>query len=252
AFGQAKLIVSFGADFLDGWGSSVQHQLDFADARAKGAAAPRFVYVGPRRSLTGLNADQWISCKPGGELAIVEFLQGRGTAASAAAASGAKAEALTALAAEIKGAKPSLIIAGGRGDNGLDVALGVAAINKSAGNVGVTIRPADAVLGFEGISKQGDVMAAVDRMRSGQVGVAFVRGPNPAYSLAPSAKFAEAFGKVAFKVSFSLFPDETTEMCDLILPDLHSLEQWGDSEPVKGTIATQQPAMDPVYTGSKS
>jgi molybdopterin-containing oxidoreductase family iron-sulfur binding subunit len=252
AFGQAKLIVSFGADFLDGWGSSVQHQLDFADARAKGAAAPRFVYVGPRRSLTGLNADQWIACKPGGELAIANFLQGRGTAASAAETSGASATTLEALAAEFRAAKPSLLVAGGRGDNGLEVALAVAALNRSAGNVGVTVRPADAALGFEGISRQGDVMAAVERMRGGQVALAFVRGPNPAYSLAPSANFAEAFGKVAFKVSFSLYPDETTEMCDLILPDLHSLEQWGDSEPVRGTLGLQQPAMDPVFIGSRS
>jgi Fe-S-cluster-containing dehydrogenase component len=251
-FSASKLIVSFGADFLDGWGSSVQHQLDFADARALGVGAPRFVYIGPRRSLTGLNADQWISCRPGGELAIVNFLQGRGDAASAAAASGASATALTALAAEVRGARPSLLVAGGRGENGLDVALGVAALNRSLGNVGVTVRPADAVLGFEGISKQGDVMAAVERMRSGNVGIAFVRGPNPAYSLAPSAKFAEAFGKVAFKVSFSLYPDETTEMCDLILPDLHTLEQWGDSEPVRGTLGLQQPAMDPVFAGSRS
>ena len=60
-FGAAKLIVSFGADFLDGWGSSVSQQLDFADARAKMENAPRLIYVGPRRSLTGLNADQWIN-----------------------------------------------------------------------------------------------------------------------------------------------------------------------------------------------
>ena len=69
SFQDAKLIVSFGADFLDNWGMSVPQQLDFADARAKIEGAPRFVYVGPRRSLTGLNADQWIACRPGSELA---------------------------------------------------------------------------------------------------------------------------------------------------------------------------------------
>ena len=34
-FSAAKLVVSFGADYLDGWGLPVTHQLDFADARAK-------------------------------------------------------------------------------------------------------------------------------------------------------------------------------------------------------------------------
>jgi anaerobic selenocysteine-containing dehydrogenase/Fe-S-cluster-containing dehydrogenase component len=251
-FSKAKLIVSFGADFLDGWGSSVANQLGFADARAKLADAPRFIYVGPRRSLTGLNADQWIACKPGGELAIVNYLQGRGDVNAAATASGVAAATLQGLRAEITAAKPSLLLAGARGENGLETALGVAALNRSAGNIGSTINTTSALLPFEGIAKQSDVLAAVERMRAGSVAIAFVRGPNPAYSLPPGARFAEAFAKVAFKVSFSLYPDETTELCDLILPDLHSLEHWGDSEPVRNTLAVQQPAMDPVFTGTRS
>ena len=76
-FSAARLIVAVGADFLDLWGASVPQQLAFADARAKLADAPRFVYIGPRRSLTGLNADEWLACKPGSELAIVNALGGR-------------------------------------------------------------------------------------------------------------------------------------------------------------------------------
>src|SRR5919112_1515424 len=45
SFQDARLIVSFGADFLDHWGMSVPQQLDFADARAKMEGAPRFVYI---------------------------------------------------------------------------------------------------------------------------------------------------------------------------------------------------------------
>jgi anaerobic selenocysteine-containing dehydrogenase len=40
-FAAAKVIVSFGADYLDGWGLSVSHQLDFADARAKLDGGPK-------------------------------------------------------------------------------------------------------------------------------------------------------------------------------------------------------------------
>ena len=53
--------------------------------------------------------------------------------------------------------------------------------------------------------------------------------------------------KVPFKVSFSSYPDETTELCDLVLPDHHALESWGDAQPVAGVISLQQPAMDPVF-----
>jgi molybdopterin-containing oxidoreductase family iron-sulfur binding subunit len=64
-FNAARLVVSFSADFLDPYyGYHVPQQLDWADARAKGETAPRMIYVGPRRSLTGLNADEWIPARP--------------------------------------------------------------------------------------------------------------------------------------------------------------------------------------------
>jgi molybdopterin-containing oxidoreductase family iron-sulfur binding subunit len=252
SFQDARLIVSFGADFLDNWGMSVPQQLDFADARAKLEGAPRFVYVGPRRSLTGLNADQWIACRPGTELAIANALAGRGTIADAAQQSGVAEVTLTRLQQELASAKPALVLAGTSGANALEVALAVAAINGASGAVGTTIRPAEAMTGFEGVAPVGAVLSAVERMRAGQVPIAFVRGTNPAYALPASARFAEAFAKVPFKVSFSLYPDETTELCDLILPDQHWLESWGDAEAARGTISLQQPAMDPVFGGPRA
>jgi len=242
----AKLVISFGADFLDGWGASVPHQLDFAEARAKIKDAPRFIYIGPRRSLTGLNADQWIASKPGGELAIANFLLGRGDANAASQASGVSPATLQRLAQEFASAKPALVLAGGGGDNGVELVSAAAALNA--------VKPAagDAITSLDGIARTSDVIATVERMRTGQVAIAFVRGTNPAYALPKSARFADAFAKVPFKVSFSMFPDETTELCDLVLPDLHTLESWGDAESTRGTITLQQPAMDPVFTGTRS
>jgi anaerobic selenocysteine-containing dehydrogenase/Fe-S-cluster-containing dehydrogenase component len=247
SFADAKLIVSFGADFLDGWGASVPQQLDFADARAKLDGAPRFVYIGPRRSLTGLNADEWLACKPGSELAIANALAGKGSIDAAATESGVPAAALQRLASELAAAKPALVVSGVNGENGLDVALAVAAINQASGAVGTTIKPAQSLGGFEGIAHTDSVLAAVEKMRAGGVGIAFVRGTNLVHALPKAANFADAFAKVGFRVSFTNVPDETSELCNLIIPDLHALEQWGDAEPVKGTIGLQQPAMDPVY-----
>ncbi len=247
SFKDAKLILSFGADFLEGWGANVPQQLDFADARAKLDGAPRFVYIGPRRSLTGLNADEWIACAPGSESAIADALAGKGSVQAAATASGVDAAVLQRLATEVSGSKPVLAISGVGGANALDVAMACTAITQASGGVGVTVKPAQPLLGFDGIATTGQLLAAVERMRSGQVGVAFIRGTNPAYYLPKAAKFDDAFKNVPFKVSFSSFPDETTEQCDLVIPDLHALESWGDSEPLRGTIGLQQPAMDPVY-----
>jgi molybdopterin-containing oxidoreductase family iron-sulfur binding subunit len=126
-------------------GSVCPQQLAFADARAKLADAPRFVYIGPRRSLTGLNADEWIACKPGSELAIVNALAGRGgSIADAATASGVDQAVLQQLANELSATKPSLVLSGATTTNALDVALAVNALNQAAGNVGVTIKPAEA------------------------------------------------------------------------------------------------------------
>jgi molybdopterin-containing oxidoreductase family iron-sulfur binding subunit len=246
-FTAARLIVSVGADFLDVWGGSVPQQLSFADARAKLADAPRFVYIGSRRSLTGLNADEWISCKPGSELAIVNALAGKGSIADAATASGVDQAVLQRLAGEVTNTKPSLILSGVTTANALDVALAVNALNQSAGNVGVTIKPTESLVAFDRVGTPNELRDAIQRMASGGVPIALFRGVNPVYVLPKSLRVAEALAKVPFKVSFSSYPDETSELCDLILPDDHSLESWGDAQSVNGSVSLQQPAMDRVF-----
>ena len=244
--------MSFGADFLDTWGMSVPQQLDFADARAKIENAPRFVYIGPRRSLTGLNADEWIACKPGTEAVIASALAGNGSIADAAAQSGVSPATLTRLQQELAASKPALVLSGSTAANAPALASAVAALNKAGGALGTTIRPAEGTGAFDGVAPYSDVLAAVQRMGTGQVPIAFVRGVNPAYNLPGTARFAENFAKVPFKVSFSMYPDETTEMCDLVLPDQHSLETWGDAPAGNGVISLQQPAMDPVFDGTRA
>ena len=246
-FSAASLIVSFGADFLDGWGLSVPQQLAFAEARGKVEGAPRFIYVGARRSLTGLNADQWIPVRPGSELAVVNAIAGKGSIAAAAEAAGVGAALLEGLAKEIRTARASALLAGGYGPEATAVATAVAELNKSRGNVGKTIKPQDGYLAFEGVAGHAEIRAAAARMAAGEVPLLIVRHANPAYTTAPGVGFAAAMDKVPFKVSFSSVPDETTSKCDLILPDHHALEAWGDAEPVRGTLSLQQPVMDPVF-----
>src|SRR5438132_301247 len=86
-----------------------------------------------------------------------------------------------------------------------------------------------------------------DQMAAGKVAVLLVHGANPAHA---DAAFAQALGKVPFKVSFSSGPDETANAADLVLPDLHPLEQWNDTRPRAGVYALQQPVMAPVFPGT--
>ena len=45
--------------------------------------------------------------------------------------------------------------------------------------------------------------------------------------------FAAAMAKVPYKISFSSYPDETAAAADLVLPDNHALESWGDAQPTR-------------------
>ncbi|HEX8904945.1 MAG TPA: hypothetical protein VF771_08910, partial [Longimicrobiaceae bacterium] len=83
-FSTADLIVAFGADFLETWGSPVDYAWQFAQMHAyrKGGARGRFIWVGPHRPLTGLNADLWLSCKPGTEALVADALASGNAAAA--------------------------------------------------------------------------------------------------------------------------------------------------------------------------
>ncbi|AHG91167.1 molybdopterin dinucleotide-binding region [Gemmatirosa kalamazoonensis] len=244
-FSRARLVLSFGADFLDGWGSSAAHQLDWADARAKLADAPRMIYIGPRRSLTGLNADEWIPVKPGSELAVANMLRGQMPAAQAAQATGVDQAVLTRLAQEVTAAGGAVLaIAGATSANAGELATAVNAMNAGG------LAAADPTMnGAARLATFADVRGVAERLNAGQVSMFFVRGANPAYETPKSLGFAAALAKASntFKVSFTSYPDETSELCDLVLPDHHPLESWGDAEAGAGMIALQQPAMEPVF-----
>ncbi|HUF31200.1 MAG TPA: molybdopterin-dependent oxidoreductase, partial [Gemmatimonadaceae bacterium] len=242
-FLNARLIVSIGADFLDAWGATVPQQLDFAGARARLSDAPRLVYLGSRRSLTGLNADEWIDCRPGSELAIVNALGGAAGASIEAAAeqAGVPADTIQRLARDLRAASPSMVLSGVTTANAFEVGLAVAALNQSLGNVDRTIMPGEPISGFGGAAAPMEMASAVERMREGQVAMLFLRNVNPLFTLPAALETADAIRRVPYKVSFSSYPDETTELCDLVLPDHHPLESWGDAQVVPNVVSLQQP-----------
>ncbi len=261
----AEFLVSFGADFLETWVSPVEYTRGFArmsgeDHGEKG----RFVFVGPRLSLTGQNADEWMPIRPGAEAAVAlgmasVLVAGGASAgpygsiigaydpATAAQESGLEVETIRDLA-ERFGASRSVALGpgvSGQHRNATAANLAVHILNAVAGNVGTTVRLSDPAAGAAS-RPYGEMEAAIGAMAGGNVAVALVHGANPAYTLPPASGFVEAFGQVSFKVSFASEPDETAALADLILPDRHALESWGDSSPRSGVYAIQQPVMQAV------
>jgi molybdopterin-containing oxidoreductase family iron-sulfur binding subunit len=272
-FANAKYILSFGADFLDTWLSPVGFQNAFARAHSfdggRDASMAKFVFVGPRMSLTGMNADEWVAALPGTEgllaLAMAQVIVSRRlaplpadvgrltallvrhTPTTVAAAIGVEREVIVRLATEFAAARGGLAVAGGMAAqyaNGAEIVAAVNILNYVAGAVGKLVQfGADLAAGEA--APFGDVAVLTADMAAGRVALLAVHGANPAHSL-PGA-FTQALGKVGYKVSFSSYLDETAAACDLILPDLHPLEQWADSRPRAGVYALQQPVTQPVF-----
>ncbi|MDD2922087.1 MAG: molybdopterin-dependent oxidoreductase [Anaerolineales bacterium] len=78
----------------------------------------------------------------------------------------------------------------------------------------------------------------------------FLYDANPVFETPNGKRFADAFKKVPFVVSFSSFMDESAELADLILPEPTFLERWGDDH-IEGFgypgISLYQPVVEPLY-----
>jgi molybdopterin-containing oxidoreductase family iron-sulfur binding subunit len=263
---EARFLVSFGADFLESWLSPVRDGRGFARMSGvdENGGKGRFAFVGSRLSLTGQNADEWLPIQPGSEalvaLAMANVVSGGGgnagpyrdivaayTPENVAGVTGVDAESIRELG-QLFADGPSLALGPGvaglhRGATAANVA--VAILNSVAGNVGRTVHY-DAPQLSAPSAGVAPMEEAIEAMRSGRVGAALVHGSNPAYALPASSGFREAFASVPFKVSFASAMDETAASADLILPDRHFLESWGDASSRPGKWAVQQPAMRPV------
>jgi anaerobic selenocysteine-containing dehydrogenase/Fe-S-cluster-containing dehydrogenase component len=264
-FSGAKYIVSFGADFLESWGSVVEQQRGYASSHGfHDGSMARAVFVGPRMSLTAANADEWLNVPAGSEalvaLAMAQVIAVKHGHAQAGALSGyaptnvAKdtgltAAQITALAEAFAAATPSLAVAGGVGAQhrgAIELCHAVNLLNDVAGNVGKTVKFGAAPAMSEGY---GGIQPLFDRMGKGEFQVVLVHDANPLYTLPKSGKFAESFVRVPFKVSTAAVLDETAAACDLILPNLHGLERWDDLTPRVGVTGMMQPVIEPVRGG---
>jgi molybdopterin-containing oxidoreductase family iron-sulfur binding subunit len=270
-FSSAKFILSFGADFLESWLSPIENQRGFATSHgfADGEMA-KCVYIGPRRSLTGLNADEWHAPVPGTEaalaLAMAQVVLAEGgrapvdaaalrrtladhTPERAAEVTGLEPETIRRLAREFAAADPGLAVAGGIAGQhraAIDVCVAVNLLNYVAGNVGRSVRFGARLQSGDGYGALRALQAAMDR---GEIGVLLVHEANPLFAVPASGNLAAAMAKVPFKVSTALVLDETAAAADLVLPGLHALERWDDAVPRAGVRGLLQPVMEPVFAG---
>jgi anaerobic selenocysteine-containing dehydrogenase len=255
----ARYVISFGADWLGTWNSSVAQNVAYGKMRQVGTGVrPKFVHVDARLSQTAANADEFVGCKPGTEgLLAMAIATAAGKSADAGEFGAAKVsektgvpiEKIERIAREFAANAPAVAIIGGAPlahTNGLFQARAVNELNRVANALNqpgglsfLSQGPAVATRSFgEFLQGTGPKVLLIDDV-------------NPVYSSPVAWKVSDALKRVPFIVSFGSFIDETSALADLILPDHSFLESWVDAAPESGSakaVATKfGPVMRPLY-----
>ncbi len=276
-FARAEMVVSFGADFLETFGSPAGFARDHAgQRRVRDGRTTRFVQIEPRLSMTGAAADAWHAVAPQTEglvaaamvQAIVSEQRAQGiqpeeaarvgelvagaTPEAVSGAAGLPAERIRELARAFsdpaRGPGRTLAVGGGVGVSGANATaaqVAVSLLNYVAGNVGATVDFGAA--SSVDAAAYADMQGLAEAMRSGEVELAIVHDVNPAFAMPAAADFRGALAEVPFVAALSSLPDETTALADLLLPVHTALESWGDSNPRRGVWGLMQPTMRPVF-----
>jgi molybdopterin-containing oxidoreductase family iron-sulfur binding subunit len=245
-FAAAKTIVSLGADFLGSWLSPVEFAKGYSVGRkindAKPEMSKHYQFEG-YLSLTGASADERFTHRPSetGAVALALLAAVGGSVSAPSIADEKLKKGIEKAAADLKKGAGLVVC----GSNDKNVQVIVNAINNAIGAYGTTIdwsAPANYRQGVDA-----DLAQLITDMQAGSVGTVLVYGANPAYTSANADAFKKALANVKVKVSFSERMDETTELCDYILPSNHYLESWGDAEPKAGIVSFIQPTIYPLF-----
>jgi MoCo/4Fe-4S cofactor protein with predicted Tat translocation signal len=255
-FSKAKTIVAVACDFLGTWLLPVEFAKQYSKGRKVSKENPvmsKHYNFESNMSLTGANADERYMVKPseyGKVIAALynEVASGTGNAAvsaTTAIASNPMADKAIKKAAKdlLENKGHSLVICGAN-DEGVQTLVN--GINKMLDNYGKTV---DHVNNYN--LKQGndkDFIELVADMAAGKVGTLMTYNCNPVYTSPASLNFTAAYKKVANKVSFAVALDETAQMADVVCPDNHYLESWGDANPKAGHYSLQQPTINPIFS----
>ena len=243
----ADFVLSFGARFLETWGSPLYYSRGFGEMRRSRRRRGRFVHAEPRLSLTAASADEWLPVKPGSEgylamtIAAAVARPDGFEAGDVEAVTGISPRTVTRLARELAESEAVAVLAGGAAAAHTNGPFNLEAIDYLRGLVKGAGRWPTAAPAAE---------SAPDALGPG-VKLLLLHAANLLYHAPEALKLRDALAQIPMIVSFSPFEDETAAHADLILPDHTTFERWDDDEPEEGAPAPlaslAQPIVEPLY-----
>lgn len=246
----AKVIVSFGADFLGTWLSPVEFTKQYSTARKVEDKKNMLYHVQfeSTLSLSGSNADLRAVLSPSqyGD-ALIRL---HNYVAEKAGKSQVGSSNLELMGNSIKVAANQLWANKGKSilisdSNNIDHQLIIASINNMLGNIGSTVDLANPSYQRTGSDK--DMIALVSDMNAGKIGALFIWDTNPSYTYPEAQKFNDGVKKTSLTVSFGDRINETGEQVQYMAPENHFLESWGDTMPKEGYVSLSQPTIQPIF-----
>ena len=247
-FEKAKVIVSFGADFLGTWLSTTEYTKAYSAGRKvleKNDEMNRHYQFETGMTLTGSNADVRFPIKPSEEKTILtalyyQLLQAKGSMTIAAPGSPVDVTGLTEdlLANEGK----SLVVSG---SNDVNTQVIVNAINNLLGNYGSTILIDKTLNTHQGIDDNFETL--ISELKSKKIGGILCWDVNPVYNHPKGQEIKNLISSAELSISFSDRIDETTAACHWVCPEPHYLESWNDAEPKSGVYSLAQPTISKLF-----
>lgn len=252
---QAKVILSLGADFLNGddpealgtWGA--QRKLK----TAKDEINRLWVLEGPL-TLTGTNADVRVPVSPtrlgalafalAKELAAKGLPLPSGTDLSAISAGppaelGANTQLWPNLIKDLHHAGRNAVVLCGA-QMPAEAHQAAHLLNAILGSKAVALRPAEPLATGQELDSTRQGLAA------GRYAAVIFWDVNPAYTFPKRSAWKEAVAKVPFRAWIGQVEDETSTQCHLLLPENHWLESWGDYSTASAAVL-QQPTIGTLY-----
>lgn len=246
-FDQADVVLSIDANFLGNGPGGVKNARDFATRRGvrEGVESSRFYAVETTPTSSGCRADHRLAVKPS---EVIGFVRAVATAVANGSPAGSKFQ--KAVVKDLLAAKgKSVVIAGD--DQSPEVHAVVHYINQVLENNGKTVtfipsleqKPTDQWAELQGL---------VQELNAGQVDLLMVLGGNPVYSAPPQLNLRGAIQLAKLRVRLGQYDDETSEVCQWLLPEAHAYEHWSDAPAADGTLSIIQPLISPLYSGKSA
>jgi len=253
---KAKVILSIGDDFLNGEDPAAIEAFA-ARRRLRGPKDPmnRLWVMEGAMTLTGAKADHRFPLRPSrvapAAFALARALRDKhgvalpeGVELTGGDASprdfGIEPAAWAALLSDLKGAgREALVLCG----DGMPAEAHQAAhlLNAMLRSEAFGLRPAEPLAAHRDLEREIQAMAA------GAYAAVLLWGVNPAYAWPDPKAWAAALARAPLRAWIGLQEDETAAQCQVLLPEHHWLEAWGDHDGGEGLLTLQQPAVGPLY-----